>query len=267
MLTLFMLPLAIAAAPAESPKVEWIAHRGESADAPENTLAAFRLAWERGVDAIELDVHQAADGTLVVIHDADTLRTTGKQLRVQDTLAHVLGKLDAGSWKDARFEGEPIPTLAEALATIPDGRRCYIEMKVGPQAVPALVETVKSSGKTADQLPIISFNADTLAEAKKRLPEHRAYLVVGFKADEAAGGYTPTIPQLIEKAKQIKADGLDLSFRGPLDNDSVALIRAAGLGLVVWTVDDEAVARKMVEIGVDGITTNRPAALRDALAR
>ena len=71
-----LLPLALGAVPTESPKVE------------------FKLAWERGVDAIELDVHQAADGTLVVIHDADTLRTTGKQLRVQDTLAHVLGKLD-----------------------------------------------------------------------------------------------------------------------------------------------------------------------------
>jgi glycerophosphoryl diester phosphodiesterase len=82
------------------------------------------------------------------------------------------------------------------------------------------------------------------------------------KRDSTTGAWTPAIDELIRQAKEAKVDGLDLSFNAPLDPETVAKIRAAGLGLVVWTIDDPAVARRMVELGVDGITTNRPAWLR-----
>src|SRR5690606_38835440 len=98
-------------------------------DAPENTLAAFNLAWERGVPAIELDVHLSADDRLIVIHDATTKRTTGVDLAVKDSTLDQLRALDAGSWKGEQWAGEPMPTLEEALATIPEGARCLIEVK------------------------------------------------------------------------------------------------------------------------------------------
>lgn len=263
----FLIPIVMLITTAENPApVEFIAHRGESADAPENTLAAFRMAWERGVPAVELDVHLAADGTLVVIHDADTLRTTGKQLRIDQSRVEDLRPLDAGSWKDPKFAGEPIPTLAQALETIPDQGRCYIEVKVGPEAVPALVRTVRESGKRPEQLPIISFDAETVAEAKKQLPEHLVYLVAGFKTNDSTGQAEPTIDQLISRARELEADGLDLSFKGPLDGDSARRIREAGLKLLVWTVDDPAMARRMRDLGVLGITSNKAAALMKDLA-
>src|SRR3954470_13597201 len=105
---------------ATAKEVELIAHRGESADAPENTMAAFLLAWERRVGAIELDVHLTRDGELIVSHDADTRRTTGTSKVIKDSTLDELRPLDAGRWKGPRWAGERMPTLGEALATIPE---------------------------------------------------------------------------------------------------------------------------------------------------
>jgi glycerophosphoryl diester phosphodiesterase len=244
---------------------EIIAHRGESADAPENTLAAFRLAWERDCDAIELDVHLTADDRLAVIHDADTERTCGEKVIIKTTRFEELENLDAGLWKGEAFRGEPIPVLEDALATVPSGKRCFIEVKVGPEAVPALARAVQSSGLPNEQLVVISFQSETIAEVRRVLPEHEAYWLVGFKQDEASGEFTPPVEEIIATARAIDAHGVNVSYKGPIDAAFVRSIRESGLGLYVWTVDDEAVARRLVELGVDGITTNRAAWLADRL--
>src|SRR4051812_25828579 len=142
--------------------VEIVAHRGESFDAPENALAAFRLAWERHDDAIELDVHLTSDGQLIVCHDPDTKRTTGVRKVIKDTPLAELRTLDAGRWKGPQWAGEKLPTLDEVLATIPAKGRCFVEIKVGPEAVPAVAKAVKASGKRPEQLVIISFKAPTV---------------------------------------------------------------------------------------------------------
>jgi glycerophosphoryl diester phosphodiesterase len=241
--------------------VEFVAHRGESADAPENTLAAFKLAWERKVPAIELDIHLTKDGRLIVSHDNDTARTTGIRKSIKDTTLEELRTLDAGKWKGEKWLGEKLPTLEEVLATIPDKSRCFIEIKIGPEAVPALVEAVRTSGKKPEQMPVISFNADSIAETKRKLPKHKAYFLSGFKKDATTGEFSPTIDELIAKAKEIKADGLDLAWAGPLDATSAKKIKDEGLELYVWTVDKLDVAKRMIDAGVDGVTTNRAAAL------
>lgn len=245
------------------PSVEFIAHRGESYDAPENTLAAFRLAWERKVSTVELDVFPTKDGQLIVTHDADTKKTTGVSKIVKDSTLEELRRLDAGRLKGARFAGEKLPTLAEALATIPDGARCFIELKTGPEVVPALTKVIAASGKRPEQLAIISFHADSIAEAKRKLPQHQAYWIVSVKPDKKTNVLTPSAQELIAKAKAIHADGLDLSI--PPTPDYVQPIKAEGLRLYVWTVNDPAVARKFVELGVDGITTDRAAWLKQQL--
>jgi glycerophosphoryl diester phosphodiesterase len=250
---------------AARPRVEFVAHRGESADAPENTLAAFRLAWQRGDPAVELDVHLTRDGKLIVSHDADTRRTTGVPKVIKESMRDELRTLDAGRWKGAQFAGERLPTLEEALATIPAGARLFIEVKVGAEAIPALVEAVRASGKAPAQLAVISFQLDAVAEAKRRLPEIPAYYLASFNRDSATGAWAPTIDALIARARGAKLDGLDLAYTGPLDADAARRIRAAGLALHVWTVDDPEVARRLIGYGVDGITTNRAAALRAAV--
>ncbi|WP_315852067.1 glycerophosphodiester phosphodiesterase [Tautonia rosea] len=243
----------------------FVAHRGESADAPENTLAAFNLAWQRGVPAIELDVHLTADDRLIVIHDASTKRTTGVDLLVKESTLDQLSSLDAGSWKGEPWAGEPLPTLEDVLATIPDGGLCLIEVKVGPEAVPALVRAVEASGKSPDQLAVISFNAETLAEAKRQLPDLPMYFLSGFRRDEQTGAWTPSPQALIDQAIAINADGLDLAYRGPIDADFVQRVRDAGLSVHVWTVDDPDDARRFLDLRVDSITTNRAAWLREQL--
>ncbi|HZP83116.1 MAG TPA: glycerophosphodiester phosphodiesterase [Chthonomonadaceae bacterium] len=248
-------------------QVEFIAHRGESADAPENTLAAFRLAWERKVDAIELDIHLTQDGEAIVCHDADTERTTGLRKVIRESALAELRQLDAGRWKGAHWAGERLPTLREALETIPQGARCFIEIKTGPEAVPAVERAIRQSGKTPAQLAIISFRAESLAEAKRRLPQIKTYYLAGFRQDPAAHAWTPDVETLIAQAQSIRADGLDLSAPGPIDSAFARRVQVAGLTLTVWTVDDPEIAQQMVAAGVDGITSNRAAWLRAELQR
>lgn len=259
------LMLALALLAADRP-VELIAHRGESADAPENTLAAFRLAWERHVTAIELDVHLTKDGRLAVCHDHDTKRTTGVAKAIRDCRWNELMNLPAGHFFGGKYASEKLLLLDDALATIPDGARCFIEVKVGAEAIPALVKAVEASGKRPEQLAVISFNAAVIAESKRRLPQLKAYYLAGFKHN-AAGDWTPSVEQLIKQAKAIQADGLDLSFRGPLDAELVRKIKDAKLKLYVWTVNTVDDARDMVALGVNGITTDKAAWLHEELQK
>ena len=259
------LTLVLSTAAADPSLVPLVAHRGESADAPENTLAAFNLAWERRVPIVELDVHLTKDGRLICIHDKDTQRTTGAMKVVKESTAAELQKLDAGSWKHPKFAGEKMPLLEEALATVPDEGKVLIEVKVGPEAIPALVKAIESSGKRPDQLVIISFNSDTVAEAKRKLPLLKAYYLVGFKRDKQTGEWTPTLDEALAEAKRNQADGLDVSHQGPIDEAFVRRVRHFDLELHGWTVDDPKIARRLIDLGFDSITTNRAGALRAEL--
>jgi glycerophosphoryl diester phosphodiesterase len=246
-------------------KIELIAHRGESAEAPENTMAAFRLAYERRADAIELDVHLTKDGELLVCHDPNTERTTGTPLVIRESLLRELRSLDAGAWKGPRWAGEKLPTLGEVVATIPRRTRCFIEVKVGPEAVPELEKIVRQAGTRAEQLVIMSFEAATVAEAKRRMPEIRTYLPASFRRDEATQRWTPTAKNLIDQARTIGAEAIDVDYEGPVDRSFVEQVKKAGLAVYVWTVDDVVTARKLIQAGVDGITTNKAGWMREQL--
>jgi len=243
---------------------EIIAHRGASFDAPENTLAAFRLGYEQGADAGELDIHLSQDGRIVVHHDADTGRTAGrKQPLATQTLAELrtLGVGQWGKWAGSTF-AEKIPQLAEVLALVPAGRRLFIEAKVGVEILPGLEQVIRASGLAPRQLPIITFDLETARAAKRRLPAHEVCWIVGYPAE----GPAPVVDDLIKQARAAGLDGLDLNFRFPIDAAFVQKVHAAGLKLYTWTVDDPAVARAQVAAGVDGITTNRPGWLREQLS-
>jgi glycerophosphoryl diester phosphodiesterase len=119
--------------------VEIVAHRGFSARAPENTLAAFELGWKNQTDACELDVYLTVDGKTVVIHDKDTKRTAGVNLDVAKSTQAELTAIDVGTWKGKEWAKEKIPTLEQALATMPKGKqRFFIEIKCGAEIVPEL---------------------------------------------------------------------------------------------------------------------------------
>lgn len=261
-LALLLLLLGLAA---QTAAVDIIAHRGASHDAPENTLAAFKLGWAQGADGVELDIWLTKDGQVICLHDADTKRTTGVAKKVAESTLAELRTLEAGSWKDAKWRGERIPTLAEALAALPAGKRLVIEIKCGVEVMPALERDLKAAGRPHAQLVIISFKHDVCAAAKQRFPNLPVLYLSSFKQDKATGAWTPTAAELIQMAKSAGLDGLNLSYKGPLDTAFVKQAHAAGLKFYVWTVNDAEIARKLVAAGADGITTDRPGWLRGQL--
>jgi glycerophosphoryl diester phosphodiesterase len=244
---------------------EIIAHRGASVRAPENTVAAFRLAWELETDACELDLQLTADGEIAVLHDKDTHRTAAIQKVVAETAMADLKKLDVGAWKDGMYSGEPIPTLMEALATLPEGKqRFFLEIKCGPEVVPVLAQQLQSWKPRAAQLCIIAFKRDVAQDAKKALPWLKVYRL----SSELTKTKQPVdLKALIAETVADGLDGLDLSQDFPLDEESVKAVRAAGLELYLWTVNRPEVARRFLELGVDGLTTDDPVMLRRVLEK
>ncbi|MBL8830698.1 MAG: glycerophosphodiester phosphodiesterase [Planctomycetaceae bacterium] len=259
-ITLILLGVSLSSVAA----VEIIAHRGASKDAPENTLAAFRLGWEQQADANELDLYLTRDGRPVVIHDATTRRTTGVFGYVNELRLAELKAFDAGSWKDEQFAGEPIPSLDEALALTPAGKRWLIEIKCGVEVLPTLKQTVEATGKPPEQFALIAFNYETLRAAKQLMPQLKTYWVVGASKSKTTG-LPPALDDLVRRATAAGFTGLDLDYRFQLTAEQVANIKRAGLEVLTWTVNDLAVAKALVAAGVDGITTDRPLWLREGL--
>lgn len=242
---------------------EIVAHRGFSARAPENTVAAFNLAWEHGTDACELDLYLTADGEIVAIHDKDTRRTTGVARVVKESSLAELRALDAGSWKAARYAGERIPTLAECLATLPEGKqRFFLEIKCGPEVVPVLARQLEAWKPRAAQFCIIAFDREVARESKKAMPWMKVYRL----SSEVTKDKKPVdLAALIADTVADGLDGLDLGLKWKWDESMARQIRAAGLELYVWTVNQPEDARRLAALGVDGITTDDPVMLRAAL--
>lgn len=241
--------------------VEIIAHRGASHDAPENTLASVALGWERCAD-VEVDVHLSKDQRIVVIHDDSTKRTAAVDLKVSEAEFRELYDLDVGSFKTTHFAGERIPLLGDVLRTIPPGRKLYVEIKCGQEILPSLRSLLLESGKIS-QVVIIGFDLETVA-ASKKLIDVPTYWLKGTEKVEDTEQWIPHDPNLIQIAKDHGLDGLDVHYAG-VTKEFARAVKAADLGLYIWTVDDPDEAARLVKLGVDGITTNCPKWLRAQL--
>jgi glycerophosphoryl diester phosphodiesterase len=241
-----------------------IAHRGASYDAPENTLASVRLAWEQKADAVEVDVHAARDGRIVVIHDPTTRKTTGVPGRVGHLTWEELQALEVGRWKHTRWAGERIPSLGQVLAAVPRGKRIFVEIKGGVDCLAEFEKEFRSSRLEPGQVAVIGFSRDLVAAFKARLAAVEGYWVVEFKRTWR-GGWSPSIDHLIRQTKAAGLDGVDLSARGPWSTAMVRQLHDGGLKVYVWTVDAPGTAQRLISAGVDGITTNRPGWMRARL--
>ena len=157
-----------------------IGHRGASFDAPENTLAAFRLAFAQGADGIEADFRLSADGEILCIHDATTGRTADANLRVAAHSLAELRRLDIGARKGEKWQGEKIPTLAEVLAIIPAGKIFFIECKCGKEIIPPLRRLFAASAMTPVELRFLAFDAPLLAALKTEFPDHQVLSKCGI---------------------------------------------------------------------------------------
>jgi glycerophosphoryl diester phosphodiesterase len=258
-----LVSLTLAAGSLHAAEPFLVAHRGASHDAPENTLPAFELAWKQGADAIEGDFHLTADGKIVCLHDYDTQRVSGVRKIVKDSTLAELQALDAGAWFKPEFKGTTMPTLRDVIATVPAGKKFYLEVKCGPEIVPAMLADLAASGLKTEQLVVISFNAPVIEELKKRKPEYKACWLSSF---EKASPLDPGPAEVLATVGRIKADGFSSKADPRLDAAFVKTLRDAGVEYHCWTVDDAATARRFLGLGARSITTNRPGFLRQALA-
>lgn len=222
------------------------AHRGASAVAPENTLAAFGAAIEAGADAIEFDVRLTADGAVVVFHDRNLLRVAGDPRTVADTTLVQLRGVDAGSWFDTRFDGERIPTLAEALAFIDRRALALIELKPDAGNADALLAAtlreIERSGY-GDAVMLGALSPDLIRAARIAAP----HMPLALFANDALPGM----------ARRTDFDLLGLNHRR-LDAAAVADARRHGYRLQVWTVNDPGRVARYLDLGVDDVSTDDP---------
>jgi len=228
-----------------------IAHRGNSSEAPENTLPAFASAVKLGADMVELDYFHSADGVPVVFHDANLDRTTnapivfGKwKVTVQAMTLAELRKLDAGQWFDQRFAKTKIPTLEESLDEIQKGSVTLIEQKSGDAAT--CVKLLKRK-HLVDEVVVQSFNIDFVRDCHKLCPQ-LTVAVLGNKR-------LPS--RRLDELEKTGASVIVWDHRD-LAKKEIEEIHKRGLKAWVYTVDDPQRARQLINAGIDGIITNRP---------
>jgi len=240
-----------------------IAHRGSSDAAPENTLASALLAWRQNADAVEVDIRLSKDNRLMVIHDETTERTAGVDMKISETSSAKLRKLDVGSHKSKKYAGERIPFLEEIIDTVPPGKKLFVEVKSDAKTLPYLKEIVEKSGK-ADQIIIIGFDLEDMAAMKRLTPEIPVYWLNAAKEDKATKEYIPYDPDVIAITKESDLDALNLFYKG-ITEQFADQAKKHNLPLYTWTVDDLDIAKKMKALGIKGITTNTPKAIKTAL--
>ncbi|MDH4246532.1 MAG: glycerophosphodiester phosphodiesterase family protein [Deltaproteobacteria bacterium] len=237
--------------------MEIIAHRGNSVEAPENTLPAFRGALTSGAVAVEFDVQLTRDGVPVVVHDETLGRTVKGTGRVGDHTLAQLQALDCGSWFGTPFAGEHVPTLRAVLEVLRDSAlRAHIEFKTShfpyPGLVPAVIREVERL-QMAQRVAFSSFNHHTLLEARREAPHIPcAALVFGNLLEP-----WDYVRKHGFQALHLQADAVDeLLVRG---------CRKAGLALRAYTVNDPEQAVALSHLGVTGIFSDTPRRMVEAI--
>ncbi len=229
------------------------AHRGASGHAPENTLAAFRLAMEMGAEMCELDVQQTADDRLVVMHDDTLERTTNGIGNLWEMTLAELQKYDAGSWFGARFAGEKMPAFEEVVALVRGKMQLNIEVKMHghERNIESLLVGAIRREKLENECVVTSFDWKAVERIKTLAPDLKVGCIFGWKQFSAEVFETPV--DLLSAHYSL----IDAAF--------LARARAAGKKVHVWTVNYKWLMRRLLKLGVDGIITNYPERLREVM--
>ncbi|MGN8244389.1 glycerophosphodiester phosphodiesterase [Cellulomonas soli] len=236
-----------------------IAHRGNSAVAPQNTLAAFEAAWRAGADMIELDVQLTADGAVVVIHDDDLDATTDGTGRVGDHTLEQVRELDAGSWFSPAFVGTRVPTFDEVvqlLLTRPGtDLLCELKGEWTVEQARKVTGPIVEAG-LEERVIVQSFWPGTVAALREAAPQLRRGLLL-LEAPE----------DVVDRCQELGV--MTCNPHGMLlvqHPDLLGRLHEAGLQVMVWTLDETAHWAAAVAVGVDAIITNRPDRLAGWLA-
>lgn len=245
-----------------------IAHRGASALAPENTIAAFRMAIEEGAEGIEFDVRLTKDGEAVVFHDRTLKRTAGRKGKVADLTVEELRLLDVGSWFDRAngkhsndgFANESVPTLGEALAFLENFRGLiYIELKCKESDVDRLTDRVAEALNESDlktQVIVKSFKLAVIPRIRALCPGVRT-----------AALFAPKIKNILRKEKylvkiahEIGADEISVHYT-LATRKLLKKANRRGINVAIWTADNPRWVKRAFRLGLKAIITNDPGRL------
>lgn len=243
-----------------------VAHRGASSHAPENTLAAIKLALDAGADGVEFDVRLSKDGVPVLIHDETLRRTAGIEKRVSALTAQELSKVDAGSWfnrkfpkmANEQFSKEGVPLLQDALDLLGgfDGR-IYVEMKCAPADNVALSKAVCSvlrDQKARERFVIKSFSLGTLPVIRSMLPDANIAALFDISIEMLVRRKS----SLALLAREFCAN--EVSLHHSLATPKMCRIfNSVGMPITIWTVDKKGWLEKAGKLGIAAVITNNPA--------
>jgi glycerophosphoryl diester phosphodiesterase len=235
-----------------------VAHRGASAECPENTLVAFRRALELGAEMIECDLQLTSDGHVVIIHDWTVDRTTSGKGNVRDLPLEQIRQLDAGRWRDARFAGERVPTLEETLDLVLPRAQLNLELKsqADDSRLALAAVAAVSQHRALDRVIFSSFDMALLEEVREASP----YAQIGVLWSR------PPFDEAWSYARDLAAVALHPNAVF-VTAELVGQAKDRGLLVNAWTVNDIAVVIELVRRGVDGVISDYPGRLLEARAQ
>ena len=239
----------------------YIAHRGESISAPENTLEAINLAWQNGADGIEIDVHLSSDNEIIVIHDKSTKRMTGEYRLIRRNTVAEIKRLNIKKNGFNYNYDVKIPTLIEALKTVPAGKYIFIEIKCGIEILPRLKQILKKTTVDIKHIKLISFNLGVISAIKKALPQYETLWVMRIGIEKSAL-FLNGLSSIISKAKQNNIDGFDISYSRFFNQKLVQKIQSNNLKLYIWTINNLNKSKRLSTLKIDGIISDKASDLK-----
>lgn len=264
-------PLSPVEALINLPRPLVIGHRGYNQIAPENTLPSFQLAKAAGADLVELDYHHTKDGVPVVIHDGELDRTTdavarwgGKKIPVTSKTLDELRSLDVGQWFDPKYTGTRLSSLSEALDVIQDGNVTLIERKGGDAAT--CVKLLRDRNQV-NRVVVQSFDWSYLKDFHQQEPRQ----ILGALGPPGSRGGK----KLTDAEKELNAAWVDevkrtgarvVVWNNQITREAVAYAHRQGMKVWVYTVNEPAVADKLLTLGADGIITDNPSIIWRTMA-
>jgi glycerophosphoryl diester phosphodiesterase len=247
------------AAPTKPKPCDIVGHRGFSSIAPENTVVSAAKAIAVGADGAECDVRACKDGTIILMHDDKVDRTTDGEGPVDSFTAAELAALDAGSWKDAQYAGEPVPTL-DALLQKHKGAKCQPVIEIKEEGIAQRVIDAVRAADMADDVAVIAFSDDVVREMRALDP---SIPCAWLSAENLKGkSMAERVDWIATRARECNTNMVDLHF-GMLSEEIIAGLHKEGIEVWCWTVNEPAVMAVLMRWGIDSITTDRP----DTLAK
>jgi glycerophosphoryl diester phosphodiesterase len=250
-------------------------HRGDQEMGLQNTMSAFRGAWQNNCRGVELDVRQTKDGKLICFHDADFSKLAGDKRKVANLTYDEIKKIDISCFKHPMFKDEHPPLLEEVFAEMPKGFNLHIEVKANsvdcdfPQRLRELMQKYRVD---SEQITVVSFDEDVLRNLNRKTPGIQNMWIVGLRCCRNLGmgkgdDITKVEDKLIAKLKDIGCTGVSFAAgdsRIKFDRRFTDKLKKSGLQYSFWLVNDLWQLRRLAEYGAETVLSDRPVSLQYA---